>query len=232
MTSPTHAFHWGENQNWKGESELQCQIGQWQKEEWPRLLWKALAISGAISCTWGLSIWAKRTDGKHTLRSDCLWYLYNVGQWRVSQGPTGAWLTGNPGPIFIGVARPLRNTREEDFGARCLGLIEVDSWKDEGRHSGFPKKADHSPVMVGSGQGKERNSEKEFKANEGFKGQRTKLCKTRIQGEFQQRLEEVITDLEKGKEPWSPGSQESQVPGRNKETARTVASGVQGRRRL
>ena len=94
-------------------------------------------------------------------------------------------MTGNPGPIFIGVARPLRNTREEDFGAHCLGLIEVVSWKDEGRHLGFPKKADHSPVMVGSGQGKERNSEKEFKANEGFKGQRTKLCKTRIQGEFQ-----------------------------------------------
>lgn len=51
-------------------------------------------------------------------------------------------------------------------------------------NSGFPKKADHSPVMVGSGQGKERNCEKEFEANEGFKGQRTKLCKTRVQGEF------------------------------------------------
>ena len=115
----------------------------------------------------------------------------------------------------MGVARPLRNTREEDFGARCLGLIEVISWKDEGRHLGFPKKPDRSPMMVGSGQGKERNREKEFEANEGFKGQRTKLCKTRMQGEFQQRLEDVITDLEKGKEPWSSGSQESQVLGRN-----------------
>ena len=65
--------------------------------------------------------------------------------------------------------------------------------------------------MVGSGQGKERNSEKELEAYEGFKGQRTKLCKTRMQGEFQQRLEEVITDLEKGKEPRNPGNQESQA---------------------
>ena len=74
--------------------------------------------------------------------------------------------------------------------------------------------------MVGSGQGKERNSEKELEAYEGFKGQRTKLCKTRMQGEFQQRLEEVITDLEKGKEPRSPGNQESQVPGRNNNCCR------------
>ena len=74
--------------------------------------------------------------------------------------------------------------------------------------------------MVGSGQGKERNREKEFEANEGLKGQRTKLCKTRMKGEFQQRLEDMITDLEKGKEPWSPGSQESQVPGRNNNCCR------------
>ena len=79
MTSPTLAFHSGENQNWKGKSELQSQTGQWQKEEWPQLLWKALGISGAINWTRGLSIWAKRMDGKHTLRSDCLWYLCNVG---------------------------------------------------------------------------------------------------------------------------------------------------------
>lgn len=93
-------------------------------------------------------------------------------------------------------------------------------------------KADNSPVIVGCGQRKKWKSEKEFEANERLKGQKTKLCKIMTEGEFQQRLEGVITDLEKGKEPWSLGSRKSQVPRRNKETAVSKAAGVQVRRKL
>lgn len=113
-----------------------------------------------------------------------------------------------------------------------MGLIESISWREEGRgyiSPGYPTKADNSPVIVGCGQRKKWKSEKEFEANERLKGQKTKLCKTMTEGEFQQRLEGVTTDLEKGKEPRSLGSRKSQVPRRNKETAVSKAAGVQVR---